>query len=120
MKKWKEYMMLAVLCISMVGCGKKDSGSDLLTEVQETVTPVEEVVKPEGEETPEGIRLHVYSGDESAENIVQHTVYVNEITENTVMRELTEALERKCRDQLHFFWNLRWGQGRYAGSEPGI
>lgn len=93
MKKWKEYMMLAVLCISMVGCGKKDSGSELLTEVQETVTPVEEVVKPEGEETPEGIRLHVYSGDESAENIVQHTVYVNEITENTVMRELTEALE---------------------------
>ncbi len=65
MKKWKEYMMLAVLCISMVGCGKKDSGSELLTEVQETVTPVEEVVKPEGEETPEGIRLHVYSGDES-------------------------------------------------------
>ena len=55
MKKWKEYMMLAVLCISMVGCGKKDSGSELLTEVQETVTPVEEVVKPEGEETPEGI-----------------------------------------------------------------
>ena len=48
MKKWKEYMMLAVLCISMVGCGKKDSGSELLTEVQETVTPVEEVVKPEG------------------------------------------------------------------------
>ncbi len=93
MKKWKEYMMLAVLCISMVGCGKKDSGSELLTEVQETVTPVEEVVKPEGEETPEGIRLHVYSGDESAENIVQHTVYVNEITENTVMRELTEALD---------------------------
>ena len=93
MKKWKEYMMLAVLCISMVGCGKKDSGSELLTEVQETVTPVEEVVKPEGEETPEGIRLHVYSGDESADNIVQHTVYVNEITENTVMRELTEALE---------------------------
>ena len=91
MKKWKEYMMLAVLCISMVGCGKKDSGSELLTEVQETVTPVEEVVKPEGEETPEGIRLHVYSGD-----------------------------GRKCRDQLHFFWNLRWGQGRYAGSEPGI
>lgn len=45
MKKWKEYMMLAVLCISMVGCGKKDSGSELLTEVQETVTPVEEVVK---------------------------------------------------------------------------
>ena len=41
-------MMLAVLCISMVGCGKKDSGSELLTEVQETVTPVEEVVKPEG------------------------------------------------------------------------
>ena len=93
-EEWrKEYMMLAVLCISMVGCGKKDSGSELLTEVQETVTPVEEVVKPEGEETPEGIRLHVYSGDESAENIVQHTVYVNEITENTVMRELTEALE---------------------------
>ena len=60
MKKWKAYMMLAVLCISMVGCGKKDSGSELLTEVQETVTPVEEVVKPEGEETPEGIRLHVY------------------------------------------------------------
>lgn len=23
MKKWKEYMMLAVLCIGMVGCGKR-------------------------------------------------------------------------------------------------
>lgn len=46
MKKWKEYMMLAVLCISMVGCGKKDSGSELLTEVQETVTPVEDMHLP--------------------------------------------------------------------------
>ena len=44
-------------------------------------------------------------------NIVQHTVYVNEITENTVMRELTEALEmdEKCRDQFHFFWKLTVG-----------
>ena len=92
--------MLAVLCISMVGCGKKDSGSELLTEVQETVTPVEEVVKPEGEETPEGIRLHVYSGDESAENIVQHTVYVNEITEKYSDAGADRGVGngRKCRD----------------------
>ena len=69
MKKWKEYMMLAVLCISMVGCGKKDSGSELLTEVQETVTPAEEVVKPEGEETPEGIRL-MYTVEMRAQKIL--------------------------------------------------
>lgn len=93
MKKWIEYLGVLVLCIGIAGCGRKETGSDLLTETKEAVIPVEEAVEPEVEETVEGIALHIYHGDEQAEHIVQDTVYVDEVSEKIVMEQLVEALD---------------------------
>ena len=51
-----------------------------------------EAVEPAAEQTEEGIALHLYSGDEAAEQIVQQTVHVEEVTEQVVMKELAGAL----------------------------
>lgn len=92
MKKQIGYLLLILTCICLGGCGKKETGSELLTEMKEAVVPVKETVEPEVEKTAEGISLHIYSGDEQAENIVQKTVYVEEVTEQIVMEQLLEAL----------------------------
>ena len=44
-------------------------------------------------ETPEGTAFHLYYGDENAENIVQKTVYVDKVTEDSVMEQLAQALK---------------------------
>lgn len=93
MKKWTGYLLLAAICICISGCGKKETGSELLTETKEAVEPVKETVEPVVEQTAEGISLHIYSGDEQAENIIQETVYVDEVTEQIVMDNLVAALE---------------------------
>ncbi|MDO4260925.1 MAG: hypothetical protein Q4C82_02510 [Eubacteriales bacterium] len=92
MKRWNSYLLAAVLCAGVWSCGGNDTGSELLTEMKETVTPVTEAVVPAAEETPEGVRVHIYCGDETAENIVRRTVYVDEASESTVMAELTSSL----------------------------
>lgn len=92
MKKWAGYAFWILLCACLSGCGRKETGSELLTETQEAVVPMTETVEPMVEETEEGIALHVYRGDEQAENIVQQTVYVDEVTEQVVMEQLAEAL----------------------------
>lgn len=92
MRKWINYLILAVVCIGLAGCGKKETGSELLTEAQEAVAPVKEAVVPAVEETEQGIALHIYCGDEQAENIEQRTVYVDEVTEQVVMEQLIRAL----------------------------
>ena len=89
-RKWLVLVFLLGIC--MTGCGRKETGSDLLTDTKEAIVPVKEVVVPAVEETPEGIALHVYCGDEQAENIVQKTVYVEEVTEQSIMEELGSAL----------------------------
>ncbi len=93
MKKWTGYLTMIILGICVAGCGRKETGSELLTETQEAVVPVKEVVEPVVEETTEGIALHIYRGDAQAENIVQETVYVDKVTEQTVMEQLVQALE---------------------------
>lgn len=93
MKKWTGYTVLIMMVLGLTGCGSKETGSALLTETREAVEPVTEAVEPAVEETPEGTALHVYCGDEHAENIVQQTVYVDEVNEQTVMKELVTALE---------------------------
>lgn len=93
MKKWTGYLLLAAVCICIGGCGEKETGSELLTETKEAVEPVKETVEPVVEQTAEGISLHIYSGDEQAENIIQKTVYVDEVTEQIVMDNLVAALE---------------------------
>lgn len=92
MKKQIGYLLLLLVCICLGGCGKKETGSELLTETKEAVVPVKETVEPVVEKTTEGIALHIYSGDEQAENIVQKTVYVEEVTEQVVMEQLLSAL----------------------------
>ena len=89
-RKWLVLVFLLGIC--MTGCGRKETGSDLLTDTKEAIVPVKEVVVPAVEETPECIALHVYCGDEQAENIVQKTVYVEEVTEQSIMEELGSAL----------------------------
>lgn len=84
---------MVLMCICMAGCGKKETGSEILNETQAAVEPVKEPMEPVVEETVEGIALHVYCGDGQAENIVQKTVYVEEVTEQIVMEKLTEALD---------------------------
>jgi len=93
MKKWTGYLAMIILGICVAGCGRKETGSELLTETQEAVVPVKEAVEPVVEETTEGTALHIYRGDEQAENIVQETVYVDKVTEQTVMEQLVQALE---------------------------
>lgn len=93
MKRWREYLLFAAFCICMSGCGGKETGSELLTETKEAVQPVTEAVEPVAEQTGEGAALHIYCGDETAEQIVQQTVYVEEVTEQVVMKELTAALD---------------------------
>lgn len=89
----KTCLILALaLSICLSGCGREETGSDLLTDTKEAVVPVKEAVVPAVEETPEGIALHIYCGDEQAENIVQKTVCVEEVTEQTIMEELSSAL----------------------------
>lgn len=92
MKKKQGFLFILILCICVSGCGRKETGSELLTETREAVKPVEEPVPPAAEQTVEGTALHIYSGDEEAEHIVQRTVYVEEVTEETVMAELAAAL----------------------------
>lgn len=93
MKKWTGYFLLAASCICIAGCGKKQTGSELLTDIKDSVEPVKETVEPAAEKTEEGAALHIYSGDEQAENIVRETVYVDEVTEQVVMEHLVSALE---------------------------
>lgn len=93
MKKWMEYLLFAVICICIGGCGKEETGSELLTETKEAVEPVKEAIEPVAEETSEGIALHIYSGDEEAEHIVRRTVYVDEVSDKAVMEELISALD---------------------------
>lgn len=93
MKKWIGYLLFAAVCIGVVGCGKKETGSELLTETKEAVEPVKEAVEPAVEETVDGIALHIYSGDDQAENIIRETVYVDEVTEQVVMEKLVAVLE---------------------------
>ena len=93
MKKLTGYAAMMILGLCMAGCGKKETGSELLTDAQEAVTPVaEEEVLPAAQETEQGTALHIYRGDEQAENIVRETVYVEEVNEQIVMEELTKAL----------------------------
>ncbi|MBS6397291.1 MAG: hypothetical protein KH452_09100 [Clostridiales bacterium] len=92
MRKWMGYLVLTAVCIGMMGCGKKETGSELLTETKEAVEPVKEAVAPAVVETPEGIALHIYHGDDQAEQIQQRTVYVDEVNEHVVMSRLAEAL----------------------------
>lgn len=91
MKKWTGYVFCMAVCISLMGCGKKETGSEILNETKEAVEPVEEVV-PVVEETEEGVALHVYCGDDYAEHIEQKTVYVDEVTEEVVMDRLSLVL----------------------------
>ena len=56
-RKWLVLVFLLGIC--MTGCGRKETGSDLLTDTKEAIVPVKEVVVPAVEETPEGIGLHV-------------------------------------------------------------
>lgn len=93
MKKWTGYLLLAIICICIGGCGNKETGSELLTETKDAVDPVKETVEPVVEETEEGIALHIYGGDEQAENIIRKTVYVDEVTEQVVMEKLVSELE---------------------------
>lgn len=93
MKRWTGYILLISLCVCMTSCGKKETGSELLTETKEAVTPVEETVEPAVEKTVEGMAFHIYYGDEQAENIVQDTIYAEEVDEHTLMQELVAALE---------------------------
>lgn len=67
--------------------------SELLTETKDAVVPVDGKVDPVVEETPEGTAFHLYYGDENAENIVQKTVYVDKVTEDSVMKQLAQALK---------------------------
>lgn len=89
-KKWLVLALVPSICLS--GCGREETGSDLLTDTKEAVVPVKEAVVPAAEETPDGIALHIYCGDGQAENIVQKTAYVEEVTEQTIMEELSSAL----------------------------
>ncbi|MCD8196538.1 MAG: hypothetical protein LUE24_05150 [Lachnospiraceae bacterium] len=93
MKRWIVLITLLVSAVFLAGCGKKETGSELLTETQSTVEVTEEPVEPVVAETSEGIALHIYCGDELAENIVQTTVYVESVDEQTIMTRLLEALD---------------------------
>lgn len=92
MRKWRNYLVLLICCLGMAGCGKKETGSELLTETKEAMEPVTEAVEPVVEETEEGIALHIYCGDEAAEHIVQQTIHVETVTEQILMTELKAAL----------------------------
>lgn len=91
-KRLWYYLTIAAVGILMIGCGRKETGSELLTDTQEAIVPVEEPVKPVTLETEEGEAIHIYSGDESSGEIVQSTVYVDEVTEQAVMERLIGAL----------------------------
>ena len=62
-------MLLAACCLTLTGCARKETGSELLTETKDAVVPVDGKVDPVVEETPEGTAFHLYYGDENAENI---------------------------------------------------
>lgn len=72
----------------------------MLTETKDAVVPVDGKVDPVVEETPEGTAFHLYYGDENAENIVQKTVYVDKVTEDSVMEQLAQALKLDSNIQL--------------------
>ena len=109
-KKWLVLALVLSICLS--GCGREETGSDLLTDTKEAVVPVKEAVVPAAEETPEGIALHIYCGDEQAENIVQKTVYVEEVTEQTIMEELSSTLNLDAQAGLR---NISFGT--YGGDK---
>jgi len=106
MRKWTEYLVIMLLGICAGGCAGKETGSELLTGTKEAVEPVTEAVEPAVEETAEGIALHIYSGDEAAEHIVQQTVYVEEVTEQIIMEKLKSALDMDRETELE---NLSFG-----------
>ena len=54
LKKWMRYMLLAACCLTLTGCARKETGSELLTETKDAVVPVDSKVDPVAEETPEG------------------------------------------------------------------
>ena len=81
-----------VICICMMGCGKEETGSEILNETKEAVEPVEETVTPVMEETEEGSALHVYCGDDYAEQIIQKTVYVQDVDAQVVWGKLALLL----------------------------
>lgn len=110
-------MLLAACCLTLTGCARKETGSELLTETKDAVVPVDGKVDPVVEETPEGTAFHLYYGDENAENIVQKTVYVDKVTEDSVMEQLAQALKLDSNIQAEkdFLWNARRRQGRDAG-----
>ena len=93
MRRWRGYLLIAALGVCMGGCGKVETGSELLTETKEAVEPVTEAVEPVAEQTGDGVVLHIYCGDEAAEQIVQQTVQVEEVTEQAIMEELAAALD---------------------------
>lgn len=95
MKKRQMGFLLSgmVMSLCLGGCGQKETGSELLTDTREAVEPVTEKVEPAVETTEEGTRLPVYCGDEQAEHIVRRSVPVEEVTEETVLAELTKALK---------------------------
>lgn len=91
-QKWNICLILMMTALCAGGCGGKETGSELLTGTREAVEPVTEAVEPEVEKTADGIALRIYSGDEAAEQIEVQTVYVDAVTEQTVMAELKKAL----------------------------
>ncbi len=93
MKNQRGYLFIILACICMAGCGTRETGSELLDQMQEAVQPTKETIaEPVLEETVEGIRLHLYGGDEDAKNIVRQTVYVDKVTEQRIVAELVKLL----------------------------
>ena len=45
MRRWRGYLLLAAFGICISGCGRKETGSELLTETKEAVKPVTEAVE---------------------------------------------------------------------------
>ncbi len=115
MKKWPvRAAMIGILCMSIAGCGKNKTGSELLTQTEAALEPVEEEIVPAVEETDEGIALHIYTGDDEAENIIRTTVYVEEVDEQVVMSELVAALGMGSEAGLNSFQVLMHNGDRVA------
>lgn len=93
MKNGFSLLLIMALGMGIAGCGSGGTGSRLLTETKNAVVPETEAVELPVEKTEEGIAIPVYSGDEQAEHIVRQTVYVDEMTEQTVMAALSWALD---------------------------
>lgn len=91
-RKKRSLLLMLLFCTVLAGCGREETGSELLTETKEAIVPVEETVAPVTEQTPEGMLLRVYCGDEQAEHIVCRTVSVEEVTEQVIMQTLIQEL----------------------------